>query len=343
MPERLVLVGAGAIGTRHLVAIAATESAELVAIVDANPNGGDLARKAGVPFFEAVSDMLKAVGPAGVIVATPTEHHFEPSIVALRHGCHLLIEKPVTATLDEAAELVAISEDKGLHVLVGHHRRYYPQVERARELLQDGAIGKVVTVSGQWCVRKHEDYYLPDWRKRWQAGPVMTNLVHEIDYLRYILGPVTSVQAEVGNGVQGYEKEDAVAFLLRFASGVLGAFVLSDQADSPWAWEFATGENPAYPRSAENCIRFVGTEGALDFPNLTLWSSTNGPANWHSPKSSRSLQMELGDAFARQIEHFVEIVGGKAAPRITASDATETLKVTLAVLKSARTGTRLII
>jgi predicted dehydrogenase len=88
---------------------------------------------------------------------------------------------------------------------------------------------------------KHDEYYDPDWREPWQAGPVLTNLIHEMDYLRYILCEVVSVQAETSRPIQDFEKKDATGFILRFANGALGAFVLSDHADSPWAWEFATG------------------------------------------------------------------------------------------------------
>ncbi|MEX0346544.1 MAG: Gfo/Idh/MocA family protein [Rhizobiaceae bacterium] len=343
MPERLALIGAGTIGKRHVKAIADTGAAELVAIADPNPQAGEFAESCGVPYYTATGEMLSAADPAGVIVATPTEQHIDPCLEASRYGCHLLVEKPIAATLDEATQIALAAEEKGLHVLVGHHRRYYPQVEKARELLQQGAIGKPVAVSGQWCVRKHDDYYGPEWRRRWKAGPVMTNLVHEIDYLRYILGSVASVQAEFGNDVQGYEKEDAVAYLLRFTNGVLGAFVLTDQADSPWAWEFSTGENPFYPRSGENCIRFVGTEGALDFPNLTLWTSTDSENSWYSPKQAQSFPLDLGDAFIRQIDHFCDVIAGKADPKITAADAAETLKVTLAVRQAGSSGKRIAI
>ncbi|MEK6217430.1 MAG: Gfo/Idh/MocA family oxidoreductase, partial [Boseongicola sp.] len=184
MSERLALIGAGVIGRRHLDAIANTNSAELVAIVDPDPGARALADEWHVPHFQGTAEMLSAASPAGAIVATPTEHHAEPARAALNHGCHLLIEKPIATTLAEAQKIISLSEAKRAHVLVGHHRRYYPQVEKARELVQSGALGKIVTVSGQWCLKKHDEYYDPDWRKRWQAGPVLTNLIHEMDCLR---------------------------------------------------------------------------------------------------------------------------------------------------------------
>ncbi len=339
MPERLALIGAGVIGRRHLKAIADTNAAELVAVADPMAGVADLARELGVPHFAEAEDMLAAVAPSGVIIATPTEHHLRPSLAALEAGCHLLVEKPITATAAEADTLVQSSEAKGLHVLVGHHRRYYPQVEKAREILRGGALGQLVTVSGQWSVRKPDSYYKPDWRKGWRAGPVLTNLIHEMDYLRYIVGEVTSVTGLLGSPVQGFEKEDVAAFALAFEGGALGAFVLSDQADGPWAWELATGENPAFPKNGENCITFTGTKGALEFPNLRHWTS-DGLESWITPKSYRDYPLGLGDAFVRQIEHFADVIDGRALPRITAADATESLRATLAVLDSAKSGRR---
>jgi len=343
MRERIALIGAGVIGRRHLQAMTGCESVELVAIVDPKPFTLDLAVYRGVPRFMDAGSMLDAVAPTGVLIATPTDSHCEPALMALHRGCHLLIEKPLTATLEEARRISSLAEEKGLHVLVGHHRRYYPQVEKARDLVRGGALGKPVAVSGQWCVRKHDSYYDSEWRRRWQGGPVMTNLVHEIDCLRYIIGPVVSVQAESGNEFLGMDKEDTVALIMRFTGGVLGTFVLSDRADSPWAWEFATGENLAFPRSAQNCMRFAGTRAALDFPNLRLWTSDGAPESWHSPKTPRDLSIEPVDAFVRQIGHFADVIAGRATPRITATDATLSLQTTLAVLEAAKTGARVVL
>jgi len=340
MPERLALVGAGVIGRRHIEAIGKTEKADLVAIVDPHASAQALAAEFSLPHFTDTATMLGEIDPAAVIIASPTEHHLAPAVAALNHGCHVLVEKPIAAEIDDAKKLIALSEAKGLAVLVGHHRRYYPNVEKARALVQGGALGQLVAVSGQWCVRKHDSYYDPDWRKRWQSGPVLINLVHDLDSLRYILGEIDSVQAELSNTVQGFEKEDAVAVILRFASGVLGTFLMSDQADSPWAWEFATGENPSFPRNGENCVRFVGTKGALEFPNLRLWTSSDGAGSWQSRKTFQDFPMELGDAYVRQIEHLVDVIASKAEPKINATDATQSLRATLAVLDAARTGGR---
>ena len=113
-----------------------------------------------------------------------------------------------------------------------------------------------------------------------------------------------------------------------------------DQADSPRAWELATGEHPAFPVNGPNCITFTGTKGAPEFPNLRQWRSVGGIDSWTTPKASMNVHVESVDAFIEQISQFADVIAGRAEPKITAADASEVLKVTLAVLKSARIGRR---
>lgn len=337
---RLAIVGAGVIGKRHMAAIAGTPGCELVAIADPFPASRAMAEDNGVRWFADTGDMLGDVRPDGVVVATPTEHHLAPTLTALDAGAHVLVEKPIAATVGEAEAIIAKSAETKRHVLVGHHRRYYPVTHKARELVRGGALGRLVAVSGQWTVKKAVGYFEPDWRKKRDAGPILTNLIHDMDSLRYICGDVVGIAAETSSGFMGHEKEDVAACVIRFDGGALGTFILSDQTPSPWSWEFATGENPAFPRSAQNACRFMGTDAALDFPNLTLWTHEGGKIDWNHAMTARAIDLELGDAFAAQCRHFCAVIRGDEAPRITAADATETLRATLAVFEAAETGRR---
>ena len=338
---KLAIVGAGVIGKRHMAAIAETPAAELVAIADPLPTAKTIAEENGIQWFAETEDMLAAVKPDGVIVATPTEHHLAPVLAAMDAGAHVLVEKPITPNLAQAEEIITRSATIRRHVLVGHHRRHYPVLHKARDLVQGGALGRLVAVCGQWTVKKPPAYFEPDWRRKRQAGPVLTNLIHEMDSLRFICGDVANISAETSCDILGYDKEDTAAFVIRFENGALGSFVLSDQTPSPWAWEFATGENPAFPRSAQNVCRFMGTEAALDFPNLTLWTDERGEPGWNHPMTARTIEIDLGDAFAAQCRHFCAVIKGDEAPRITALDAAKTLQATLAVFEAAEGGKRI--
>lgn len=346
---QIAVIGSGVIGKRHISAIAESPHAELTAIIDPDVRAQELAADAGVPWFStaelffadsATHDQRLTDTPLGVIVATPTEHHLTPSLAALNAGAHVLVEKPIMPTLEEAAQIIECSARTGRHVLVGHHRRYYDQVHKARELIQRGELGQLVAVTGQWTVRKDDPYYDPDWRKEWKAGPILTNLIHEIDTLRYVCGDVASVSAETSNAIQSFEKEDVAALVMRFVSGALGTFIISDQASSPWSWEFATGENAAFPASGQNALRFMGTRASLEFPNLVLWQHENPPGDWTQVMHAETISMPLEDAYINQINHFAAVIQGEIAPRISAQDATDTLRATLCVYEAARTGER---
>lgn len=339
---RLALIGVGVIGRRHLVAMEQVPEVELVGIADPNPASQDVARQQGVPFFADAYSLMETCRPDGVIVATPTEHHFKPTLAALDMGAHVLVEKPIMATLQECDETIAKAEQVGRHVLVGHHRRYYGLVNEARDLIRGGQLGQLVGVVGQWNVRKHAEYYAPGWRKKWQAGPILTNLIHDMDLLRYVAGDIASISAETSNSVLKFEKEDTAAMVVRFKNGALGTFLLSDQSHSPWSWEQATGENEAFPETGENAVRFMGTQGSLEFPQLKLWKSSDTP-EWRTPLTATNLSKTLEDAFVNQIRHFVSVITEQEAPRISAQDATDTLKATLAVYEAAESGQRMVL
>ena len=103
---RLALIGVGMIGKRHLKAMRDVAEAELAALVDTVPGVSGLAREWSVPFFETTDSMLKDIAPDGVIVCTPTEVHLEPVLQSLDAGAHVLVEKPITASLEEARQII---------------------------------------------------------------------------------------------------------------------------------------------------------------------------------------------------------------------------------------------
>lgn len=341
---RLAVIGAGMIGKKHLATIREETACSLVAIADPTPAAKEVATGYGVECFSDFATMLSSTKPDGVIVSTPTEVHLEPTVAALEAGAHVLVEKPIAATVAEADEIVGKSAETGRHVLVGHHRRYYPVQARAREIVESGDIGRLITVHGQWTLKKNDDYFAPDWRKRLAAGPVLTNLIHEIDTLRNLCGDVRSISAETTSGVRGHEKEDAAALVITFANGAIGTFLLSDGTPSPWAWELATAENPAFPPAYRNTHRLTGTTGALEFPDLALWKLAGDNAEgWHVPMERHAVPYTSADAYQRQLDHFCAVVRGEETPVIPAEDGARTLAATVAVFEAAETGRRVVL
>ena len=340
---RLAIIGGGVIGRRHANAISMLTNTKLAAICDPGPSGKQLAEDMGVPLHLNTRTIFTEENIDGVIVSTPTENHFQSTLEALDAGCHVLVEKPMTVTLNEADQIIRKASDNSHHVLVGHHRRYYSLVQKAREIVKSGELGKLVAVNGQWTVKKAEDYYGPSWRQKWEAGPILTNLIHELDSLRYICGDVKSISAEISNEIYNWEKEDTAAVILRFMNGAIGTFIISDQATSPWAWEFATGETTWFPHSGQNTLRFMGTKAALEFPNLTLWHHGDREVNWNQEITPYKIKQPLEDAFSLQIQHFAAVILKKEQPLISGLDGRTTLRTTLAVHEAGNSGSKVIL
>ena len=340
---RVGLIGVGSIGVRHMKAMEEVPEITLVAIADPSPAAVRIGAAQHIPIYPDACLMLAQGGLDAVIIATPTERHYQDMMMALEARQTVLVEKPITATLAEADEVTRFAEQQGCHVLVGHQRRYYPCAAEARDIIAQGRIGKLMGVTGQWTTRKDDDYYSAAWRRDLKAGPILTNLIHEIDLLRFICGDIATVSAEVTHHDQEFDKEDAVAISMKFVNSAVGTFLLSDRTPTPWTWEMALGESVRFPKTGQNAIRFIGTEGALDFPNLTLWSHADSDGDWHDEITAEQIKTPFVDAYIAQCRHLCAIVRGTETPIIDARNGSKSLAATLAAASSAATGRRVIL
>lgn len=271
------------------------------------------------------------------VIATPTPDHHLSTMACLDRGWPVLVEKPTTATLDQAKQVIDSAASKGLPLITGHHRRCHPFSRATRAALSQ--IGALVGVQGLWSLRKHDSYYDAHWRCQPGAGPLMTNLSHELDLLRFFLGDIAEISALTSNARRGLEIEDTASMALRFADGALGSFLISDAGASPWSFEAASGENPAIAASHQDYMRFVGTEGALEFPSLTLWGRSGpGEIEWSKPlRRSESPAFERIDPLLDQLTRFAFVVHGCEDDVLcTGQDGARALEMTLAAALSAK-------
>lgn len=340
-PRRLAVIGCGQIGRSHIARIRRTSGAVLAAISDSDPSAGDLADEIGVPYFAGRKALLSEVPLDGAVIATPNPTHAELGLACIKARVPALIEKPVSDRVEDAIVLADRSEAAGVPILVGHHRRHSPFIRKAREMVRSGALGSVVAISAVWLVKKPDAYFEADWRRGAGGGPILINLIHDIDCLRAIAGDIASVQAEISSARRGFEVEDSAAVILRMASGALATAVLSDAAPSPWSWELTAGEQTSYPfpMTGQDAYRFVGTKAALEVPTLRVWRHS-GAGDWLSPMASENIPVERVDPLEAQLAHFIDVIAGRAKPLIDARDAAETLRATLAVKQAALTGQR---
>ena len=244
------MAGAGLIGRRHIEEIDASGSAQLAAIVDPFPAAREVADTFGVPLYGSLAELFEADRPDGVVLATPNQLHVDGGLECVAAGVPVIVEKPIGDTVEGATRLVEAAEAAGVPLLTGHHRNYSPIMARAREIVRSGVLGSIVAVVGTALFYKPDDYFDVGggWRREPGGGPILLNLIHEVNNLQSLVGDVVRVQATTSNATRGFPVEDTAAMVLTFANGALGTFLLSDAAASPRSWEQTSMENTSVRR-----------------------------------------------------------------------------------------------
>lgn len=337
----LVVVGPGLIGKQHIRLIGENPRCELSAIVAPDHvTNHQIAQAQGVPLFHSLGECLRTKAVEGVIISSPNEFHAEQASQCIRGGIPVLIEKPITVSVAEGEALVALAERNCAKVMVGHHRAHSPLLSLARDTINDGRLGRIVTVMGSAQFSKPAHYFQDGpWRREEGGGPILINLIHEIGNLRSLCGEIAAVQALSSSAVRQFPVEDTVAINLSFTNGALGTFVLSDTAATAMSWEQTSRENPSYPTyDDEDCYMIAGTKGSLAIPTMRLkYYGADTEPSWWTPFHEEILKTQREDPLARQLEHFIQVIEGHCEPLVSAADGLRNLMVTEAVRRSATT------
>jgi predicted dehydrogenase len=336
---RISVAGAGLIGRKHIELIEASPDCVVAGIADPSAEAKAFAATHHFPWYPDVRELLERERPDGMVIASPNTMHLTMALDCIERGVPALVEKPVPDTLVAAQRLHQAVQRSRVPVLVGHHRRHNPVIKAARESIAGGCIGQLTAVAGLWLLKKPDDYFDVAWRREQGGGPILINLVHDIDNLRFICSEIVEVQATTSNKARGFGVEDTAALLLKFANGAVGTATVSDATPAPWSWELSSGENTAYPRQDQPCYFFAGTKGSLAVPTMQLWSYP-GQDGWYAPLTQTELATASFDPLVEQLRHFLAVIAGREKPLVSVEDAAGTLAVVEAVREAARTGAR---
>ena len=337
---RIAVAGAGLIGRRHIEEVRRCAGAELAAIVDPAPAAGDMATVAGVAAYPSLEELFAADRPDGVILATPNQRHVQGGLACVTAGVPVLVEKPIGETVADATRLVEAAEAAKVTVLTGHHRQHSPILIKAREIVHSGTLGSIVAMTGTALFYKPDDYFDVGggWRRRPGGGPILLNLVHEVNSIISLVGGIAAVQAMRSSATRRFPVEDTAAMLFRFRNGALGTFLLSDTAASARSWEQTSHENEDYPAyDDEDAYLIAGTTGSLAIPTMRLRRFTAGDRGM-SRFDHLHRRLDRTDPLANQVAQFAAVIRGGAEPVVTGRDGLEALRVTEAVTVAADTG-----
>jgi len=298
---KILIAGFGSIGRRHFRNLLALGERDILFY----RTGHSTLPEAELDGFVVETDLQAALAhrPQAVIVANPTARHLEVAIPAAEAGCHLFLEKPVAHSLEGLDRLQAALQRGGGIACTGFQYRFHPGLAWIRRLLEQGAIGRPLSVRVQW------GEYLPGWhpwedyRRGYSArldlgGGVVLTLCHPLDYLRWLLGEVSHLWAFTGRlSDLELDVEDTAEIGLRFQNGVLGSLHLD-----------YTRRPPAHR------LEIAGTEGSIE------WDNATGAVRWFAMQEDRwqawlpPAGFERNSMFLEMMRHFLAAACGLAAP-----------------------------
>ena len=333
--KQLAVVGCGLVGRRHIAAIEQMEGVRVCAIIDPDSAVKQLASDIDCSYFADIDDLLSAMRPDGIIIATPTKMHVIQGIKCVEAGIATLVEKPLSHSLADGKTLVETAEKHNVPLLVGHHRRHNPIISKVKELISAGEIGDVRALHCTCWFYKPDSYFEnAPWRTKKGAGPISVNLAHDIDLMRYLCGEVVQVQAQKTLAKRGYENEDVASAVLGFANGAIGTVTVSDSIVAPWSWEFTSQEYPIYPYADESSLLIGGSEGAISIPDVKIWKHQK-ERDWWTPIKAKKAQILNSDPLINQINHFIKIIDEEVESIVSGREGLRTLAVVDAIQRSA--------
>ena len=251
MCVRIAFVGAGRVAQHYkkILLSGAVQKFNIVGICDINLSAAqDLADAFSCEVFSSISKMIETVKPDLICILTPSGLHYEHAKKVLLKGVNLLVEKPLSMSIEQVEELIELAKSKHLLLSVAFQNRLNPAMKCLREAVKKDRFGKIVTatIRLRWC--RYQSYYDDDWHGTWQqdGGVINQQAIHHVDALSWLIGPVESVCANMANRLNNLEAEDTLVGLIKFKNGALST---------------VEATTAARPHDVEASISIVGEKG----------------------------------------------------------------------------------
>lgn len=333
---KFALVGCGRIAKRHaeLLGGNVVDNASLVAVCDINPERAKVyGEKYNIPYFSDMHEMMKSVEVDVVSVLTESGYHAKHVIELARYAKHIVVEKPMALTLQDADAMIAACESASVKLFVVKQNRFNVPVVKLREAREQGRFGKLVlgTVRVRWC--RPQAYYNQDsWRGTWALdGGVLTNQAsHHVDLLEWMMGDVDSVYAMANTALVDIEAEDTAVVTLRFKNGALGII------------EATTATRP---KDLEGSLSIIGEGGSVEVGGfavneMKVWNFLEESADDFQVMERYSVNPPNVYGFGHQAyyEHVVDIIKNKKPQLVDGLVGRKSLELIVAIYESIETG-----
>ena len=328
-------------GLQHIRAIKKSNKAILHSIVGVNKKIKVISKEYKVKMFNNINSLIKNDKPDAAIISTPTQLHEIHAKAFLKEKIPVLLEKPISYDVKSAKKIINFSKLYKTPLLIGYHRRHNTILSKVKKIILSNKLGKIVSVNVICWLYKHKEYFKEKWRVKKGGGPLGINLVHDIDTVCYLFGPVKYVQAFTSNKVRKFNVEDTATVNLVFKSGALCTLNVSDTIVGPWSYELTAGENPVYPITDQSAYFIGGTNGSLQFPNIKNWHYPKDRSWWNKISFKVDKIKKDTNTLVNQIDHFSDVVLKRSKPKVKGVDGLISLKIFNAIKKSAINGKKI--
>lgn len=321
----VLVIGAGAMGSTHAAAYADMPNAHLAGIVDTDAGkGARVAEACGTSSFTSYAEAMEALDRVDVVdVCLPTPLHKKFVLQAADDGKHVICEKPLARSLADAREMIDHCRSRGVRLFVGHVLRFFHEYAHAKQLLDDGVIGKPAVI------RAGRGGGYPIGWQHWYSdfgasgGITLDAMIHDFDFLRWCFGEVERVYAK---GLHGrvHAQLDYSLVTLRFQSGAIA------HVEGTWSHEgFSMNLEMAGTQG------IIGYDSARDQPLLSFQRGGHAGGGGGVPVPESPVEE---NPYSQELRHFLNCIEQDKEPIVTAEDAYEALRIALSALKSMETG-----
>jgi predicted dehydrogenase len=302
---------------------------ELAAISDLNPEYSALGARLGVPFYQDFREMLSSNKIDAVIVAVPPHVHAEIGVACMEQGIHVLMEKPIAGSLEDADRLIEAANRHGVHLEIAHMYRFDRGIELAKQKLANDELGQLTGFHIFSTYTKPPGYFKQEWRTKRATGggPLLTNGIHDIDRLRYVCGDIDSVSAIMVSNVRQFEVEDTMSISIKCKNGAVGTIFLSDCSHqvSPFSDHYF---------GTKASLMFNSSSYYIDDPRHELQLVSR---DYAMNRHVETYELKKEDNHVKELHHFCRMLQGQASPRTTGEDGKKTLQALLAIQEAALT------
>ncbi len=334
------MIGAGRVADAHATGYLKIRDKAIIAAVTSSSleHSQRKAQGWGVErVYPTLSDLLADDRIDAVDICLPHHLHLEVVLQACEAKKHILLEKPLARTVAEAKQIVDAAERANVTLMVAHNHVFNPIVQKAKEILEKGLIGRVHLVKAAsygWFFFTENDFRQS--QEKTGGGILIDTGIHFVYILQFLLGEVQSVTTVQGRLVrEEMQGEDTAIVALRFANGVIGEITASYASRVPeWEKGFPAGwEQTVYILGTRGAIRFSLTEDTLWFYSEAEMPSTLKPlSGWTAIKIDHAYPR----SFHAEVAHFVECLQEHRKPTTGGEEGEKALEVVEAAYRSAK-------